>query len=76
MPADLSDSRASAFLWDKHKGKAREPKNTALSVTAAMGAMQGPTQAELTSLNFSLASGVFKAFNELLFYFTVRPHFP
>ena len=41
-----------------------------------MGAMQGPTQAELTSLNFSLASGVFKAFNELLFYFTVRPHFP
>lgn len=41
-----------------------------------MGAMQGPTKAGLTSLNFSLVNGVFKAFNELSFYFTTRPHFP
>ena len=54
----------------------QESLKIAPSVTAAMGAMQGPTQAELTSFNFSLASGVFKDFNELLFYFTVRPHFP
>ena len=46
------------------------------SDTAAMGAMQGPTRAGLTSLNFSPVNGVSKTFNELLFYFTIRPHFP